>query len=231
MGEACAADPERLHGAVIRAWFAVRILVAPGDGGRHGELRLYARPMHLRIALVFVLAVVLLGCGGGPDTSVAEPAPQASPTTSQDEDAAPATPEQPTEAPDPAYAVTLRGPDGQEAAFRVEVVADPPGRQQGLMHRTELAADAGMLFLFPDDRAGGFWMKDTLIPLSIAFMAADGEVLAILDMEPCEADPCPTYDPGVTYRTALEVNQGAFDDAGVDTGWHAGLPDDLPPPS
>jgi uncharacterized protein len=187
--------------------------------------------MHPRLALVLVMAAVLIGCGGGSDTPVAVPAPEASPTSPQDEGAAPATPDQPADEADPAHVVAMRGPDGQEAAFRVEVVADPPGRQQGLMHRTELAADAGMLFLFPDDRTGGFWMKDTLIPLSIAFMAADGEVLAILDMEPCEADPCPSYDPGVSYRTALEVNQGAFDDAGVDTGWRADLPADLPEPT
>jgi uncharacterized protein len=127
--------------------------------------------------------------------------------------------------------VSLHGPDGDTVTFAVEVVADQAGRQLGLMHRTALAEDAGMLFLFPDDRQGGFWMKDTLIPLSIAFIAADGDILAILDMEPCEADPCPSYNPGVTYRSALEVNQGAFEDAGVDTDWRVELPVDLPPVS
>ena len=53
-------------------------------------------------------------------------------------------------------------------------------------------------------------MKDTLIPLSIAFAGEDGTILAILDMDPCEADPCEIYDPDVSYRSALEVNQGAF---------------------
>ena len=54
-------------------------------------------------------------------------------------------------------------------------------------------------------------MKDTLIPLSVAFADADGEIVTILDMEPCKADPCPVYDPGAPYRTALEANKGAFD--------------------
>jgi uncharacterized membrane protein (UPF0127 family) len=122
----------------------------------------------------------------------------------------------------------LQGPEGGEVAFLVEVAADPPARQRGLMGRTRLAADEGMLFAFPDDTDGGFWMKDTHIPLSIAFVAADGEVLRIMDMDPCEADPCPVYRPGVTYRYALEVNQGAFDPA--DPGWHLAIPDDLPEP-
>ena len=61
-------------------------------------------------------------------------------------------------------------------------------------------------------------MKDTLIPLSIAFADADGMIVSILDMEPCETDPCEIYDPGVTYRSALEVNQGAFSRWGVEEG-------------
>jgi uncharacterized membrane protein (UPF0127 family) len=61
-------------------------------------------------------------------------------------------------------------------------------------------------------------MKDTLIPLSIAFYSVDGRILKILDMEPCKADPCPLYDPGVSYRGALEVNQGAFAGWGISEG-------------
>jgi uncharacterized protein len=126
--------------------------------------------------------------------------------------------------------VVLQGPDGEELAFRVEIAADPPSRQTGLMHRTELAADAGMLFLFPDDRTGGFWMKNTLIPLDIAFLSAEGEVVEVLQMEPCEADPCPSYSPDGAYRSALEVNAGALVDEGVDAAWRAELPEDLPHP-
>jgi uncharacterized membrane protein (UPF0127 family) len=75
-----------------------------------------------------------------------------------------------------------------------------------------------MLFEFDGDSTGGFWMKDTLIPLSIAFADADGTILRILDMEPCTAEPCRIYDPGVAYRRALEVNQGAFERWGVAEG-------------
>ena len=61
-------------------------------------------------------------------------------------------------------------------------------------------------------------MKDTLIPLSIAFWDGRGRIVRILDMTPCRADPCPTYDPRVAYRGALEVNRGAFKRWGVQRG-------------
>jgi uncharacterized membrane protein (UPF0127 family) len=123
--------------------------------------------------------------------------------------------------------VTFTGAGHEPLTFLAQVAADPPSRQRGLMHRTRLLPDEGMLFVFPEDTDGGFWMKDTHIPLSIAFLDVDGAVLRIMDMEPCEADPCPTYRPGVAYRYALEVNQGAI--AAVDDGWRVVLPDDLPP--
>jgi uncharacterized membrane protein (UPF0127 family) len=97
-----------------------------------------------------------------------------------------------------------------EQEVAVEVADTDPERQRGLMQRTSLAADAGMVFVFPSETAGGFWMKNTLIPLSIAFYGADGRIARILDMEPCRRDPCRVYDPGVAYVGALEVNQGAF---------------------
>jgi uncharacterized membrane protein (UPF0127 family) len=115
--------------------------------------------------------------------------------------------------------VTLRGPDGQRSAVGVYVADEPVLRQRGLMGVTDLPDDAGMVFRFDGDTTSAFTMRNTLIPLSIAFAAADGEILEILDMQPCEAEPCPPYDPEVTYRTALEVPQGAFDRAGVTVGW------------
>jgi uncharacterized membrane protein (UPF0127 family) len=100
----------------------------------------------------------------------------------------------------------------------VEVADTAEERQIGLMHRESLDEDSGMVFIFSERQRGGFWMKNTLIPLSIAFFDAEGEILKILDMEPCEADPCPVYDPEVAYFGALEVNQGAFDRWGVEEG-------------
>jgi uncharacterized membrane protein (UPF0127 family) len=100
----------------------------------------------------------------------------------------------------------------------VEIADSDEERRVGLMNRESLSEDAGMIFLFPRDTRGGFWMKDTLVPLSIAFVDRGGEILRILDMEPCRADPCRVYDPGVAFRSALEVNRGAFERWGVEEG-------------
>ncbi len=75
-----------------------------------------------------------------------------------------------------------------------------------------------MVFMFFEESSGGFWMKNTLIPLSIAFFDEQGTILRILDMDPCERDPCPTYDPDTSYWGALEVNRGAFEDWGISEG-------------
>ena len=107
---------------------------------------------------------------------------------------------------------------GDEVVVHVEIADTSGERARGLMGRTELAADSGMLFVFPRDTRAGFWMKDTLIPLSIAFYDRAGHILRILDMSPCKRDPCPVYDPGVAYRGALEANSGAFARWGVREG-------------
>ena len=99
-----------------------------------------------------------------------------------------------------------------------EVADTPEERAQGLMNRESLEEDEGMMFLYFEEHRGGFWMKDTSIPLSIAFFDRTGKIVSILDMEPCEEDPCPTYDPGKPYWGALEVNQGAFDEWNVEVG-------------
>jgi uncharacterized protein len=108
--------------------------------------------------------------------------------------------------------------DGREVVVQLEVADTEEERARGLMDRESLPANAGMVFLYQDDAVGGYWMKNTLIPLSIAFFAEDGRILRILDMEPCRADPCPVYEPGVVYRGALEVNRGAFRRWGVSEG-------------
>ncbi|MDQ3783873.1 MAG: DUF192 domain-containing protein [Actinomycetota bacterium] len=100
----------------------------------------------------------------------------------------------------------------------LEIAESPTERAFGLMHRRSLAERAGMVFLFETKSSGGFYMKDTLIPLSIAFLDSHGTVLRILDMDPCKEEPCKVYYPNVTYTSALEVNQGAFEKWGVSEG-------------
>jgi uncharacterized protein len=169
-----------------------------------------------RVALLAVLCL-LAACGGddsessGPTTTVANPG------ATTDEAPPTSTEEQSTTAEVSEDAVLIETATG-EFEVPVEVADSPEEREVGLMDRESLPADAGMLFVFEEDTATGFWMKNTLIPLSIAFVDAEGTIVSILDMEPCEADPCEIYNPGVSYRSALEVNQGAFDDWGVQVG-------------
>jgi uncharacterized membrane protein (UPF0127 family) len=113
--------------------------------------------------------------------------------------------------------VVLQAGD-QSTTVAVEVADSPDERSVGLSGREELPADAGMLFLFDGPVTQGFWMKDTLIPLSIAFLDADGRIVAVRSMEPCRREPCPLYEPGRLYSSALEVNDGAFDRWGVGVG-------------
>lgn len=100
----------------------------------------------------------------------------------------------------------------------VEIADDEEHRRVGLMNRTSLAPDAGMVFVFFEETTTSFWMKDTLIPLSVAFFGEDGKIIDIQDMDPCTKEPCPTFGPDAPYRGALEVNQGAFDRWKVSVG-------------
>lgn len=96
---------------------------------------------------------------------------------------------------------------------------DPDQRARGLMEVTDLEGYPGMLFAFPSDTEGGFWMRNTPTPLSIAYLDASGRVVATLDMDPCEDVPdCPVYEPGVIYRTAVEVPQGDLEAVGLTDG-------------
>jgi hypothetical protein len=125
----------------------------------------------------------------------------------------------PEPAPDPGGTTRLEiRTDGGVVDVEVEVADDDEERSTGLMNRERLAPDAGMVFLWEEPLHTTFWMKDTLIPLSIAFWNERGTIVAILDMEPCEADTCPSYDPGVEFEGALEVNQGFFEVRGVEVG-------------
>lgn len=104
------------------------------------------------------------------------------------------------------------------ARVSLEVAADEPSRERGLSNRRDLPAGSGMAFLFPRDTTVAFWMKDTLVPLQIAFVGGDGRVVGLFEMPPCRADPCPTYGPTQPYRYAVELPSGAFTAAGIRPG-------------
>jgi uncharacterized protein len=115
----------------------------------------------------------------------------------------------------PETTVTLEADEPTTVLAKVADQGDR--RQQGLMNVEDLPDGVGMLFLFDEPRSGGFWMMNTLVPLDIAYLL-DGEVVSVMQMDPCDEDPCPTYDPGLEYDAALEVNQGALAEAGVTEG-------------
>ena len=91
--------------------------------------------------------------------------------------------------------------------LKVEVAASDPQRAQGLMHREKLGAEDGMLFVFDAPGYHAMWMKNTLIPLSVAFVDAEGRILNILDMEPHTLDSHMAAGPA---RYAIETNKGWF---------------------
>ena len=108
---------------------------------------------------------------------------------------------------------------------KVEIAATGSQRQQGLMFRQQLAEDAGMLFLFPADSGGGFWMRNTYVPLDIAYIAADGTVMEVRAAKPLDETP---LTPAGRYRYVLEVNQGWFERHGLGPGAKITLPEGLP---
>ena len=100
--------------------------------------------------------------------------------------------------------------------IRAEVAATEEQRQKGLMFRKEMEAHEGMLFVFEQSAQRCFWMKNTLLPLSIAFLADDGTVVNIADMQPQQLDSHCSSQP---VRYALEMNQGWFAKRGIKPGF------------
>jgi len=108
-----------------------------------------------------------------------------------------------------------------------EVAADQPNRMQGLMHRRNLPAHEGMLFVFPSAQRHCMWMRNTLLPLSVAFLDEQGRILNVEDMQPqtetshCAAGPA---------RYALEMNRGWFASRALKAGFSIGGIEKAPRP-
>ncbi|HUP96740.1 MAG TPA: DUF192 domain-containing protein [Usitatibacter sp.] len=107
-------------------------------------------------------------------------------------------------------------------ALKVEVVKSDADRSKGLMYREKLGRDDGMLFIFDEPAYHSMWMKNTLIPLSVAFVDAQGVILNILDMEPQTLDSHMSAGPSIY---AIETNKGWFAAKKIKAGDKvAGLP-------
>jgi len=105
-----------------------------------------------------------------------------------------------------------------------EIARTADQQEQGLMHRTSLAPDRGMLFIYDRDKKLTFWMKNTSIPLSIAFLASDGTIKEIYDMKPFSLKMVGSQH---SVRYALEVNQGFFEQYGISVGDRVEIPEGI----
>jgi uncharacterized membrane protein (UPF0127 family) len=130
------------------------------------------------------------------------------------------------EPPEGTIALKMTTTDGKTKQIFAEVADTNEERSVGLSNRTELDEDRGMLFLLPV-RGLGFWMKDTLIPLSVAFIGPCGEIVFIDDMQP-QTDTLHNTDK--PYKYGLETNIGWFDDNGVTEGSVVAIPDEYKQP-
>lgn len=110
-------------------------------------------------------------------------------------------------------------------SVRVEVAHTHAARQQGLMHRDSMAENTGMLFIYKTAREREFWMKDTRIPLTIAYADSIGRIVRLADMKPFDTSRVQSKVPA---KYALEMNAGWFERNGVEVGDRiAGIPTDL----
>jgi uncharacterized protein len=163
------------------------------------------------LAISILLSLVLAGCDGGSAGSGGTTTSQPGTTVSEESTAS------------GLRTVTIESSNGDKVEVRVEIADDTPEQMRGLMYRTALAEDRGMLFVFDEEQELSFWMKNTLIPLSIAFVDSEGRIVDIQDMKPLDDDP-PHYVSAEPARYALEVNRGFFEERGIKVGDSAELP-------
>jgi uncharacterized membrane protein (UPF0127 family) len=120
-------------------------------------------------------------------------------------------------------------PEGAEASTWCALLADRPDlRQRGLMDQDDLRGYDAMVFRNDEPVTATFTMRDTRIPLSVAFFDEDGAYVSARDMDPCPpgAGDCPSYAAEGPYVHALEVEQGALPSLGIGPGAHLSFPDE-----
>jgi len=117
----------------------------------------------------------------------------------------------------PSAQLTIRSTSGT-SVLAVGVPDTPLQQARGLMGRGHLGADDGMAFVFTAPTSAAFWMKDTKIPLSIAFWDSRRRIVDVMDMTPCRAAPCRRYRSSRPYVGAVEANRGYFARHGIGIG-------------
>lgn len=120
--------------------------------------------------------------------------------------------------------IVLKNSNDEEYELTVEIADEDEERKEGLMNRDSLCEECGMLFVYGKNVSHGFWMKDTYISLSIAFISENGTINEIQYMQPRTLE---THRPNKPYRYALEVNQGYFSDRNIEAGDVVEIPENL----
>ena len=115
-------------------------------------------------------------------------------------------------------AATATAADGTVCELCLWVAATGDQRARGLMYVTDLGGPDGMMFRYDSPHTSAFWMKNTVMPLSIAFFDQGGAYLDAFDMAPCSADPCPLYPTPENFVNAIEVPQGMLDELAIAPG-------------
>ncbi len=100
----------------------------------------------------------------------------------------------------------------------VELALDSAAQAKGLMYRESMPEDRGMLFMFPTTQPLAFWMKNTLIPLDIIYIAEDGAIVDIVTAEPCQTIYCHSYPSKMPGKYVLELNAGMAERLGLEVG-------------
>ncbi len=151
--------------------------------------------------VIILFSIALPGCGGSPPEPVTE-----------------AVSADPPAAPKPVRDLPVAIlPGGRPLTLELAMTQDEIG--QGLMFRSSLPENRGMLFLFGEERIPSFWMKNTLMPLDIVFLSAEGTVVDVIhNALPCTTEPCPQYVSKAPAMAVLEVAAGVAESHGLDNG-------------
>jgi uncharacterized membrane protein (UPF0127 family) len=178
------------------------------------------------IGIVALAGLALVGCSSGPDASrsTAPALASVAPGFPSTPGSSPGSTGAPGDTSTPggfrAVVVHVRRPDGGVESYCVWLATTEAERAEGLMSVTSLGGADGMLFRFGGDQSSQFWMKDTVLPLSIAFFDEGGRFVSATDMDPCPAgsSTCPTFGAADPYADALEVEQGRLAALGIGEG-------------
>ena len=123
--------------------------------------------------------------------------------------------------------LNIETPDGRTITLNVELATTPIQQQKGLMFREEMADDTGMIFIFDTPREIGFWMKNTLIPLDMIFIAPTSGIIHKIHRNAVPHDLRSIPSNGIT-KAVLEINGGLSDKLGITEGSKVILPDREP---